>query len=242
MRIILAIIGLIFIKPFLLGAFVGYSIGWALEKMIFTPTQSKKRGSVSLDLRVKLLILAMKIAKVDGNILKTERIFIRNYFTRVYGPDEVDRMFRTVRENPKYLNLSSEQIAKEFQMKFNYGTRTTILHLLFEVANADGLITSPELIDIQKISYMLGISRVDYMSIKAMFFQNKTEVRGSYYTILGINRNATTQEIKKAYRTMAKKYHPDLIKSDDQAIKKSASEKFRQINEAYEGIKKERGI
>jgi curved DNA-binding protein len=49
-----------------------------------------------------------------------------------------------------------------------------------------------------------------------------------YYKILGVNRSATDDEIKKAYRKLAMKYHPDHAKGD-----KSAEEKFKKISEAY---------
>ncbi len=50
-----------------------------------------------------------------------------------------------------------------------------------------------------------------------------------YYEVLGVGRNATPEEIKKAYRKMARQYHPDANKDDPRA-----AEKFKEVNEAYE--------
>src|SRR5438477_12600142 len=50
-----------------------------------------------------------------------------------------------------------------------------------------------------------------------------------YYKILGVNKNATQEDIKKVYRKLARKYHPDLNPND-----KEANKKFQQINEANE--------
>jgi len=52
-----------------------------------------------------------------------------------------------------------------------------------------------------------------------------------YYEILGVNRNASEDEIKRAYRKLARKYHPDVNKD------KGAEDKFKQINEAHEVLK-----
>ena len=50
-----------------------------------------------------------------------------------------------------------------------------------------------------------------------------------YYSLLGVSKGASKSEIKKAYLKLAKKYHPDLNKDAD------ASDKFKEVNEAYEG-------
>jgi DnaJ like chaperone protein len=71
-----------------------------------------------------------------------------------------------------------------------------------------------------------------------MFFKNPDRA----YKILEIDKTATVAEIKKAYRTMAKKYHPDKLIDMDEAYKKGAEEKFREVQEAYERIQKERGF
>ena len=62
------------------------------------------------------------------------------------------------------------------------------------------------------------------------------------YKILEIDKTATDDEIKKAYRTMAKKYHPDRVNTQDEAIKKGAEEKFKEVQRAYEEIQNERGL
>ena len=76
----------------------------------------------------------------------------------------------------------------------------------------------------------------DFESIKAMFYKSSDTA----YKILEIEPNATPTEIKKAYRKMAKKYHPDKVLHLGKEHQKGAEEKFRKVQEAYEHLQKEK--
>ena len=62
------------------------------------------------------------------------------------------------------------------------------------------------------------------------------------FVILGIEQNASNEELKNAYRRLVKKYHPDKSMQKDDETRKQDAVKILEINEAYESIKKMRGI
>ena len=79
---------------------------------------------------------------------------------------------------------------------------------------------------------------MDFKSIKAMFVGNTDKS----YIILEIQPNATDSEVKKAYRKMAAKYHPDKVSHLGKDLSQMAENKFKAVNDAYQSIKKERGL
>ena len=113
-----------------------------------------------------------------------------------------------------------------------------LLHFLFGIAQADGSVSTPEVNKIREIAGYLRVALRDFESIKAMFIKSADNA----YKILEIDKSATNDEVKKAYRAMAKKYHPDRVNTENEAIKKGAEEKFKQVQKAYEEIQAERGI
>jgi DnaJ like chaperone protein len=74
--------------------------------------------------------------------------------------------------------------------------------------------------------------------IKAMFY----DASENSYKILEIEKTASDEAVKKAYRTLAKKHHPDKLQDLGEEHIKGAQEKFQSIQAAYEKIKKERGF
>ncbi|MGB5668218.1 MAG: DnaJ domain-containing protein, partial [Maribacter sp.] len=99
-------------------------------------------------------------------------------------------------------------------------------------------VSNPEVSKLREIAGYLRVALRDFESIMAMFIKSADNA----YKILEIDKTATNDEIKKAYRTMAKKYHPDRVNTENEAIKRGAEEKFKEVQKAYEEIQKERGL
>ena len=111
---------------------------------------------------------------------------------------------------------------------------------MFGIAKADGLVNALEIESIRKMAVYLYISNRDFESIKAMFYKKNDSKTA--YKILEIEKTATNDEVKKAYRKMVKKHHPDKVRHLGEEYQKGAEDKFRNIQKAYEQIQKERGI
>jgi DnaJ like chaperone protein len=120
----------------------------------------------------------------------------------------------------------------------NYESRLQVIHFLFGIAKADGNVSVSEINKLLEFSNLLRLSHADFQSIKAMFIN---EVGGAY-KILEIEKSATDNQVKKAYRDLAKKHHPDKVQHLGDAYAKAAQEKFQKVQKAYERIKQERGF
>lgn len=239
-RWILAILGYTFFRfP---GAIAGFLLGSLLDnftggKTTFQTPFTQQRESVTpADFELNLLSLASLVIKADGQVSQSELDYVRQYFVQAYGRERANATFRVFNEVIKKREISAQNICSLFRQKTRYESRLQILHFLFSIANADGNVSTAEVNEINRISGYLGVFARDFESIKAMFVKSAD----SAYTILEINRSATVSDIKSAYRTMAKKYHPDKLQHMDEAYQKGAEEKFKKVQEAYDQLQKER--
>ncbi len=239
---IAALIGFIFYN--IRGAILGFIIGSFIDAL----TPSSKSGRSGMfdrepevtpgDFELHLLSLSAIVIKADGKISQQELDYVRSYFVQAYGKERANAIFRTFNDVIKKRELNEERIAKFLTARTQYAARLQIVHFLFSIANADGHVSDAEARKIEDIARYLRLGVKDFGSIKAMFFKSTDNA----YKILEIDKSATDAEVKKAFRTMAKKYHPDKIQHMDEAHIKGAEEKFRRVQEAYEQIQKERGF
>ena len=127
-------------------------------------------------------------------------------------------------------------VCKQIARSMDHPSRLELLHILFGLSLSDGNIHPSEEKLIHTISNYLNINQKDFLSIKAMFIK---EVE-SDYKILEISKNSTDEEVKKAYRKMAIKYHPDKVGHLGEEVRNLAEEKFKMVNKAYNNIKNSR--
>lgn len=201
-------------------------------------TQQERRAqTTSGDFEVSLLVLASVVIKADGVQDQRELNFVRNQFVSMYGKDRANKAFKLFKKiNNQKVPL--RDVCLQIQKMMDHASRLQLMHFLFGIAKADGMVTDDEERQIFTISGYLNINSGDYNSIKAMFYNSSKNA----YKILEINKSATVNEIKKAYRKMAKKYHPDKVEHLGEEHKKGAEEKFKQVQKAYEQLQTERGF
>ncbi len=229
-----------------LGAILGFFVGSLLDTMFSGQSGGGRsvfgdfaRPNVSpADFELNLLSLCSIVIKADGTVSQRELDYVRQYFISTYGKEKANAIFRTFNEVIKKREISAQRICSYLNQRTRYEVRLQLLHFLFGIAQSDGGVSQLELNKLNQLAGFLRIGNYDFNSIKAMFFKEADQA----YKILEIEKSATDDEVKKAYRRMAKKFHPDKVVTQDEAIKKGAEEKFKQVQKAYETIQKERGM
>ena len=204
-----------------------------------TTFEGRKRNTVASDVKVSLLVLIACVMKADGHVRKSELDLVKRFLVRNYGEQgalEALQILKSLLEQ----DIDPSAVANQIAQNVNYSTRLELLHFLFDLANSDNEFLDSELQKIEQISAGLKISPADYRALAALY--QKAKDPNWAYMALEIEPGATNDEVKKAYRRMAMKYHPDKVAGAGEEMRNSATEKFRAVNEAYEHIKSQRGI
>jgi DnaJ like chaperone protein len=236
----------------LVGAVVGYTVGYFLEeflknnltietKNIFNETEYKYTPY-----QESLLALISEVVKADGYIHKEEIYFIKNFLLKQFGSIYSNKMLKSLKLNIDK-NFNVEDICLDLKHSLDHAIKIQMLTFLYGIALQNKSISKKEQFLIERIGKIIGLSLAEYQNIVSQFSNQRTEKKRptaskvygySAYKILGITASADNKEIKKAYRKMVLKYHPDRTDLDDSI----ANEKFSEISKAYHIIKQERNI
>jgi DnaJ like chaperone protein len=219
-----------------LGGLLGFVVGSVLDQ---SGTKERIPGAQTTrgDFAVSLLVLVAAVMKADGKVLKSELDYVRKYFVQSFGEAQAGEAMLMLRD---ILNqqIPLKDVSAQIKRRLDYASRLQLLHFLYGISHADGKVHPEEVKVIRAIAGFIGVTQKDMDSIQSMFYED-TE---SSYKILEIDKSATDEEVKKAYRKMAVKYHPDKVSYLGEEFRNVAKEKFQKLNEAYEKIKKERGM
>lgn len=202
------------------------------------PTQRTTSRTTSADFEASLLILTAAVMKADNSIKRSELDFVKRFLVGQFGEAKAQQLLLLLREILKK-PIEIRQVSLQIRAYMDHSSRLQLMHYLFQLANADKEMHGNEIDMLTRIASYLGISKADFMSIKAMFVIENDQ---SVYQILEIERSATDDEVKKAYRRMAVKYHPDKVSHLGPEHQEAAKEKFQKLTDAYERIKRERGF
>jgi DnaJ like chaperone protein len=188
---------------------------------------------------VSLLVLSSAVIRADGKTHPAELNCVQDFFRRNFGDQAAAQAMEMLqRLSSQEINIYS--VGGQIASNMNYSQRLQLFHYLVQIAVADGDFAKVEKGVLEVIGSVIGLTNTDASSVIAMFYKDRGDE--SAYTVLEISPSATDDEVKAAFRRMAMKYHPDRVATLGPEVQKSATEKFRQVQEAYETIKKQRGM
>ena len=250
-------IGSLFGGP--LGAILGAVLGHKVEGAAFgrRPRRGVSYSSMPQRERSKLFCasaaaMLAKMAKADGTVTEAEIAGVENAFFRLGFTAAARRYAIEVFRRAKDDNHTIYQYAQDFAAAVDsVEVRELFYEILWDVAGADGTIGPNELLILQRIPRSLGI-RLDWY---AYFASQRLGSRSGgpsasrdpladAYAVLGANANDSADELKRKYRELAKRNHPDALRAQGlpEEMVGKATERMSRINAAWTTIREARGI
>ncbi|MBT8344895.1 MAG: DnaJ domain-containing protein [Desulfofustis sp.] len=236
--------GLIFVLV-ALAVFFGFQFWLQRQVASYAATQSESHNRF-----VWLLVhILVKIAQLDDHVSRDEVQTIQRFFQYNLHYNQtkmawVKNLIKEATESTETL----ESMLEEFKRTFAYEPRLILLELIYQIVYTKDPVPQNELEKARQISIFLEISQYDLRTIEAKYTYHRqrqaTEARvndAQYYAVLGLEPGADMETIKKSYRQLSMKYHPDKVSHLGEEFQEVAEEKMKEINAAYDFFKKKFG-
>ena len=217
-----------------IGGILGFALGSLSQDAQGHYAKTQTRGG---DFLSAILVLFASVMKADGVQKKSELDYIKRFLVQQVGLSNTRQLLQIFKNILKQ-EFSLEDVCQQIKTQMDKPSILQLIHILFGLSQSDGDVHVDEVKVIKEIAGLLGVSGIEYDSIQGMFKEDLE----SAYNVLGVSSDSPNQEIKKAYRKMANKYHPDKIAHLGDEFKDIAQEKFKSVSEAYQKIKKDRDI
>lgn len=226
-----------------IGGILGFAFGKIFTEMgsqTEAPTSERARSSRRAqpgDFAAALVVLSAAVMQADDKVMRSELDFVKGFLVKNFGPAQAEQLIALLRDVLKR-PFALREVAEQVRFHMEHPKRLLLLQFLYGIAKADGHVHTAEIEVIRRIATYLGISDKDRASIEEHFYR----IKANPYTLLEVDAAASDAEIKRAYRRMAVKFHPDKVGDLGPAHKEAAQEQFIAVQAAYEQIKSERGF
>jgi len=224
-----------------------YSISNGDQKNIFADGANKRTAYSSYDPFIDIIKIFSYITLLDGIVSKEEVEYVKSFLVSLY-PNDLERVqtlmnhYKNFNENPDRfsLNESFENINKFMKYEEKLALFSVVVD--FSLKSRKNERIRETLFGIGK---RLNLNIYDINSILNyydQFIKKDFDNRKRWYSILGLSEDCSDEDVKKAYRDLVKKTHPDKLRNMPESVVKDAENRIKEINEAYNNIKIERGF
>jgi DnaJ like chaperone protein len=217
-----------------IGGMLGFTLGSMAQGRSIEHSRQQTGGG---DFAAALIVLSAAVMKADERVMQSELAYVKRFFNSNFPPHLAGKMLLSLQD---VLNkdVDSRSICLQIRSFMEHSKRLLLLQYLYGIAQSDGEVDVREVNAIRQMAAWMGVSQKDCKSIEASFYSDSA----SHYAVLEISESASDSEVKKAYRRMALKFHPDKVGDMGEEYQRKARDRFVRINDAYEAIKDLRGI
>lgn len=232
---------------YFLGGPLGAVLGGVIGHYVKDAPLGEGRARPEADPRVRqqqqelhfvasLVGILTAMIKADGEVRQEEVKAVRTFFSERLGyrgesldivRDLIKQFLRT--------GVDLDALCVDFARRSDYASRLLLVECLLEVALADGSLAPAEEAVFDRAVGLLGIAAGDLANLRS---------RGrphADYEVLGVPASAELEDVKRAYRELAKKYHPDMVAHLGTEFRELANRKFLEVQQAYDRIRAARG-